>query len=197
MVNYGGQRLAQVSMAQLTPSDLTRLALAGAHEPEIRTLAFLKDALPDDYTVFHGVHWSRQYKGATVYGEIDFIVMNRAGDVLLIEQKNGPLEEDDAGLHKRYGEARKSVGDQILRAVGNLKEKFRYQCGPSATLAVIQEEDRVAERRACRIIDAASRTPSPRQRYGRCAHTCVICTGTVGISQAFTVLSVPAHPLSL
>ena len=122
-------------MAHLTPSDLTRLALAGAHEPEIRTLAFLKDALPDDYTVFHGVHWSRQYKGATVYGEIDFIVMNRAGDVLLIEQKNGPLEEDDAGLHKRYGEERKSVGDQILRAVGNLKEKFRFQCGPSATLA--------------------------------------------------------------
>jgi hypothetical protein len=78
------------------------------------------------------VHWSRQYKAATVFGEIDFIVMNRAGDVLFIEQKNGPFEEDDAGLHKRYGEERKNVADQILRAVGNLKEKFRYQCGPSA-----------------------------------------------------------------
>jgi hypothetical protein len=51
------------------------------------------------------VHWRRQYRGATVYGEVDFIVVNRAGDALLIEQKNGPLEEDDAGLHKRYGEA--------------------------------------------------------------------------------------------
>ena len=49
------------------------------------------------------MQWSRQYKGATVYGEIDFIVANRAGELLLIEQKNGPLEKDDAGLHKRYG----------------------------------------------------------------------------------------------
>jgi hypothetical protein len=119
-------------MAHLIPSDLTRLALAGAHAPELRTLALLKDALPDDYNVFHGVRWSRQYKGATVYGEIDFIVMNRAGDVLLFEQKNGPLEEDEDGLHKHYGEVRKSVGDQILRAVANVKEKFGYQFGSSA-----------------------------------------------------------------
>lgn len=121
-------------MAHIVPSDITRLALSGAHEPELRTLALLKDALPDDYTVFHGVHWSRQYKGTTVYGEIDFIVVNRAGDVLLIEQKNGALEEDDQGLYKRYGDDRKSVAYQILRAVGNLKEKFRHQCGSNPPL---------------------------------------------------------------
>jgi hypothetical protein len=121
-------------MAHIVPSDITRLALSGAHEPELRTLALLKDALPDDYTVFHGVHWSRQYKGTTVYGEIDFVVVNRAGDVLLIEQKNGALEEDDQGLYKRYGEDRKSVAYQILRAVGNLKEKFRHQCGSNPSL---------------------------------------------------------------
>jgi hypothetical protein len=123
-------------MAHLVPSDLTHLALAGAHQPELRTLALLGEALPENYTVFHGVHWSRQYRGQTVYGEIDFVVLNRAGDVLLIEQKNGPLEEDESGLHKRYGEARKNVGDQILRAVANLKEKFRSQHGPGAVLAV-------------------------------------------------------------
>ena len=27
--------------------------------------------MPDDYRVFHGVHWTRQYKGRTLYGEID------------------------------------------------------------------------------------------------------------------------------
>ena len=48
-------------MAKIVPSDLTRLALSGAHEPEIQTLAILRDTLPDDYTVFHGVHWTRQY----------------------------------------------------------------------------------------------------------------------------------------
>jgi hypothetical protein len=37
-----------------------------------------------------------------VYGEIDFAVVNRAGRVLLTEQKNGPLLETDAGLAKAY-----------------------------------------------------------------------------------------------
>jgi hypothetical protein len=43
-------------MARIIPSDLSRLALSGAHEPEIATLAVLRVTLPDDYTVFHGVH---------------------------------------------------------------------------------------------------------------------------------------------
>lgn len=39
-------------MAHLVPVDTTRLALAGAHEAELVTLAVLAGALPDDYTVF-------------------------------------------------------------------------------------------------------------------------------------------------
>lgn len=38
-------------MAKLVPSDLTRLALSGAHAPEIETLRLLGDALPDAYTL--------------------------------------------------------------------------------------------------------------------------------------------------
>ncbi|WPL17362.1 Nuclease-related domain protein [Thiorhodovibrio winogradskyi] len=102
-------------MATIIPSDLTRLALSGAHEPEIATLAVLRDRLPAAYTVFHGVHWTRQYNGHTVYGEIDFVVLNRAGQVLCTEQKNGPLEEADGQLIKHYGDSRKNVGEQIQR----------------------------------------------------------------------------------
>jgi hypothetical protein len=123
-------------MARIVPSDLSRLALSGAHQPELATLAVLKDALPDHYTVFHGVHWSRQYQGTTVYGEVDFVVLNHAGRVLCIEQKNGPLLERDGALIKVYGEQEKDVGDQILRAVGNIKAKFQYQCGKLDRLAI-------------------------------------------------------------
>ena len=63
-------------MARIIPSDITRLALNGVHEPEIQTLQVLKGALPDDYTVYHGVHWSPQYQGMTLFGEIDFVVLN-------------------------------------------------------------------------------------------------------------------------
>ena len=93
-------------MARIIPSDLSRLALSGAHEPEIATLAVLRDTLPDDYTVFHDVHWTRQYKGRTLYGEIDFVVLNNAGRVLCIEQKNGRLEEAQGQLFKDYPECR-------------------------------------------------------------------------------------------
>lgn len=66
-------------MAQIIPSDLTRAALAGAKKPELETLRILKDALPNAYTVFHGIHWTREYEAWTHFGEIDFIVLGPAG----------------------------------------------------------------------------------------------------------------------
>ena len=153
-------------MARIVPSDLTRLALSGAHEPEIATLAILRDTLPDDYTVFHGVHWTRQYKGRTLYGEIDFVVLNRAGRVLCIEQKNGRLEEVQGQLFKDYGESSKNVGDQILRSINGIREKFAHQVGPAPGLAVeylIYCPDYAVKHLAAaaldaeRVVDAASR----------------------------------------
>ena len=76
-------------MARLIPSDIGRLELAGGHRPELETLRYLRDALPAAYTVFHGVHWSREYRGHTVYGEIDFAVLNR----VLVD-----VDPDPAGL---------------------------------------------------------------------------------------------------
>jgi len=114
-------------MAHIVPSDLTTLALAGAHSPEVATLSYLKQALPDAYTVFHSVHWTRDYQGRTVYGEIDFAVVNRAGDVMVIEQKNGGLEETADGLVKVYDDQAKNVGTQVHRSLDNLRDKFRLQ----------------------------------------------------------------------
>jgi len=116
-------------MAHIIPSDITELALAGARAPELATLARLRRDLPGDYVIFHGVHWSREYAGYTVYGEVDFVVVNRAGRVLLVEQKNGPLTETDAGLVKGYASGPKSVNDQVRRALDNVREKFRWVHG--------------------------------------------------------------------
>jgi hypothetical protein len=48
-------------MARIIRSDITKPALSGRHTGELATLAQLQKTLPDDYTVFHGVHWSREY----------------------------------------------------------------------------------------------------------------------------------------
>ncbi len=114
-------------MAYIVPSDITHLALFGSTAHELNTLSILKARLPDTYTVFHGVHWSRSYKGNTCYGEIDFVVVNIAGQVLLIEQKNGPLKETDQGLFKVYESSQKNVGDQLRRSLETVRENFKRQ----------------------------------------------------------------------
>ena len=49
-------------MAHIVPSDIPRPAWAGRREPELVTLDRLERELPDDDTVFHSVHWTREYK---------------------------------------------------------------------------------------------------------------------------------------
>jgi hypothetical protein len=44
-------------MAHIIPS-LTGAYLAGGHKPELETLHLLQKDLSNEYTVFHGVHWS-------------------------------------------------------------------------------------------------------------------------------------------
>ncbi len=46
------------NMARIIPSDISPLALAGAHSRELKTLALLKEPLGPNYAVFHSVHWS-------------------------------------------------------------------------------------------------------------------------------------------
>src|SRR5687768_6509599 len=115
-------------MAYLIP-DVTHLALAGGLSAELKTLENLKSDLSPDFTIFHSVYWSRANASHTVFGEIDFVVLNRSGDVLLIEQKSGPLEERDGDLYKTYGTIKKAVGAPLRKALEVLREKFKWQNG--------------------------------------------------------------------
>jgi hypothetical protein len=113
-------------MAQIFPSDIEAARVGGESDDELETLATLRDALPDDYGVYHSVHWSAVRPEYTDFGEIDFVVVNRAGRVLVIEQKNGPLVETPQGLEKHYyGEKKKLVYTQVQRNLGNLRTKFQ------------------------------------------------------------------------
>jgi hypothetical protein len=96
-------------MARIIPDGWRELSVTGAAQREIETLAVLADGLPDDYTVYHAVHWTGIDGHFAIYGEIDFAVVNLAGDLLLIEQKCGFLDETAAGLVKQYPGKSKSV----------------------------------------------------------------------------------------
>ena len=123
-------------MAYTVPSDLSRLALSGARNAELKVLRMLKAELSNDFTVFHGVHWSREYESRTQFGEIDFVVLNRSGEVLFVEQKNGPLEEINERLVKRYGTDEKDVAQQIHRSINKVREKFNRLHGKNRRLVV-------------------------------------------------------------
>lgn len=113
-------------MAQVHPAGWRELSVTGAAQREIETLTLLASALPDAYTVFHGVHWTNIEKGFSAYGEIDFIVVAPSGRVLLIEQKSGFLTETDQGLAKKYPgmDKPKLVRNQIMRTVAALLQRF-------------------------------------------------------------------------
>ena len=124
-------------MAKIYPSDIEAARLSGESSDELETLITLRDGLPDDYLVYHSVHWSAVRPRYTDFGEIDFVIVNKAGNVLVIEQKNGPLVETPQGLEKHYsGEKKKLVYTQIQRNLGNLRKKFQKTNPQSPSLDV-------------------------------------------------------------
>lgn len=119
-------------MASVLPDGWKALEATGAAARERETLALLEAGLPAAYTVYHAVHWTRLEHGFSVYGEIDFVVVNRAGDVLLIEQKSGFLLETPEGLVKRYAEKEKSVPLQMARSAAAFRAKLQARPGCQA-----------------------------------------------------------------
>ena len=124
-------------MAQIFPSDIEAARLSGESPDELETLVTLRDELSDDYLVYHSVHWSQSEPRRTHFGEIDFVVVNKAGHVLVVEQKNGPLLEGPQGLEKRYyGGKTKLVHSQVQRNLGNLRTKFSKSNSSAPSLNV-------------------------------------------------------------
>jgi hypothetical protein len=111
-------------MARIHPEGWRELKPTGAAAREIETLEILAAGLPDSYTVYHGVHWTRIQHGHACFGEIDFVVVNPAGRMLLIEQKTGLLEETPDGLLKRTDREQR-VPVQLARSADALRTRLR------------------------------------------------------------------------
>ena len=76
--------------------------------------------------MFHGIHWARIDQANPVYGEIDFIVMNRNGRLLAIEQKDAAVTvvRNDLMVHYRNEPKPKSVTTQVSRNLNGLRRAF-------------------------------------------------------------------------
>ena len=116
-------------MAKVFPDGWRELAATGAAERELQTLAQLAHGLGDDYTVYHGVHWTRvERNNYAIVGEIDFAIVGPTGKLLLIEQKTGLLTETGDGLIKKYADKDKRVSFQMARTSEALHDRLRKAC---------------------------------------------------------------------
>jgi len=123
-------------MAAIFPSDIPAERPESFENDEYETLLSLRDGLPDDYAVYHSVHWTKANPKYTAFGEIDFVIANKAGEILVIEQKNGPMVETPQGLEKHYGLDKKLVISQVQRNLDNFRDKFKRQNPQSPSLTV-------------------------------------------------------------
>jgi hypothetical protein len=90
-------------MARVYPSDWRALQASGAAARERETIEWLAATLPANMSLLHGVHWTRVQSGFSIMGHVDFVVIGPSGNIVLIEQHSGLLEENPLGLVKRYG----------------------------------------------------------------------------------------------
>lgn len=111
-------------MARIVPTDWRTLEATGAAQRELETLEVLASGLPEELTVFHGVHWTRVDRGTAVFGEIDFVVVSPSARLLLIEQKSGFLTETPEGLLKKYSGKEKLVAVQLDRTLEALRARL-------------------------------------------------------------------------
>ncbi|WP_118180259.1 ATP-binding domain-containing protein [Paraburkholderia phosphatilytica] len=116
-------------MARIVPDDWKQLAVTGAAARERETLSLLEHALSDDYTVYHGVHWTRLNQSFTVFGEADFVVVSPSGRTLFIEQKTGFLRETPKGLVKVYLQTERNVSIALARTVESMHRRFTAAFG--------------------------------------------------------------------
>lgn len=122
-------------MAQVIPAGWRQLGGFGTVQRELETLAVLAEGLPDSCTVYHGIHWTRVEQQHSIFGDIDFAVVNAAGQALLIEQRSGFLQETENGLTRPHGDRSRSLPAQMARTAALLRQKFA-QASRGADLAV-------------------------------------------------------------
>ena len=149
-------------MARIVPDDWQHLEATGAAARERETLATLARGLPNGYTVYHGVHWTRVSEGFSVFGEADFVIVSPAGRVMIVEQKTGFLRETPGGLVKAYLQTERNVAIALARTVEGLHRRFTAAFG--AGTYVLEElfycpdhvvrEPAIAGVNPARIVDA-------------------------------------------
>lgn len=102
-------------MARMYPA---RPRVETKSQAELKLYHAFREALPDDYVVFHSVAWlARDPRSGAQDGEADFVVAHPARGVLVVEVKGGRITYD--GAAGRWYSNEHSIQDPFEQARGN------------------------------------------------------------------------------
>lgn len=119
-------------MAIIHPGGWRELADHGPAGRRVATLERLALGLPDDYTIYHGLHWSRLEEGQAVFEQVDFVVVAPDGALVLMEQLGGLLEETAEGLQRRQGGRPRLIASGMARSLSGLAQRLTERLGARA-----------------------------------------------------------------
>ncbi len=91
---------------------------------EVALLNTLEVGLSNAYTLFHSVDWSRGSRDHEQHGEIDIVIVNQAGDVLLVEVKAGEVDFAVGAIFKHYASGPKDVTRQVGLQYGAMRSRL-------------------------------------------------------------------------
>lgn len=126
-------------MAMLFPAMPNEQQHVGGRFREVDTLERLAVSLPAAYSLFHNTDWAMSGVQTDLHGEVDIIVMNQAGDLLLVEVKAGGVELRSTGIYKQYSNGERQVDRQV---------KFQYSC----LKARLQQADLAVDVKNCLVL---------------------------------------------
>ena len=181
-------------MARIIPDGWREVSATGAAQRQIETLALLRKGLPDSYTVYHAVHWTNIEQGFSFYGDVDFAIVNAAGELLLIEQQSGfleetperPVQEVSRSRHQRAGADRPPEAALRARLIRRpqldaLRVEYLFYC-PDYTVRHPETAGIAAER----IVDAERARPPVRDHPARAARRARPSAGAIGAGASWT-----------
>lgn len=109
-------------MVTLLPDLSDQMKKTLGYRREMDVLDLLQRTLPDGYFIFHNIEWQSLRKDRDQHGEIDLIVMNQSGDLLLIEVKSGAVSIINGKITKEYREHRRDVAIQVHTQYGAMRQ---------------------------------------------------------------------------
>lgn len=114
-------------MAQMHPRSIVYDS-SGHAERQVFTA--LREALPDDYHVIHGVRWVSRRRDRAYDGEADFVLVHPQRGVMVLEVKGGLIRYDAASgqwsTTPRGGSQPQLIRDPFLQATNNKYDLHKY-----------------------------------------------------------------------